>query len=760
TTDFEEEVSFAERDYEQKIKEQQNAIEILSKEVADLKRSNSDLVTELDSSEEKNSTLEKQLREHDVIKRNMLVSIDTLTQENDMFSSEVKQLRKELDLTKLKLTDDSNADMQSSYMTLFKKLKEDLQILFTNFEENMSIKTHTISAQQKPTSSITGLVKTVISRNNPTYSSINEGGDAANNDTQITHDSSDESGQWKTIRYQQRGKRIGKKTRAEIEELPSITGKAEVEDDKFSAVTFHRRFWIHATHFSKDLTADDLKEHLDSKYGRSDFIVYKTNHHHPRPKFSSFKIGVDPVLQQTLLSPEQWSLGIKVREYIYHNKNRNNQSRNNQQMNSHSPITNDHHQKNIPHIELFLEERPTDVLCLTEHWLTKDNAGTLNIPGYKWASVYCRVNYKCGGTAILLKRNIQSEEVGEVKQFCVDKQFECSAVKCNIGGEKVIVLSIYRSPDSSVDGFLESLYNCLMCLEKPVKIDMTESGFVKAQSDNLPKIDAFMVAAFFANSPLYTSAEIRVIKADSAGRENYGDAALGYVQLKREGHLCTVKAKICPEHKVRNKNYLVTLVVNEQSETVEDVSCNDCPASSGGCKHAIAVLMWVHRRSEEPAATEIQCYWRKPTLSKIGTELKYITLESFGKAPQQQLPHPSNFVGLLLSSKFPFAGASPDASSDEYIVEVKCPTTPKTKELYIKDGMISNKYKAQLQLQMYFFKKLKGVFCVADPSFEINNEVEVTFIDYDEDYVMTLLEAAKLFWITNIFPVLKNSLTD
>ncbi|VEN48622.1 unnamed protein product [Callosobruchus maculatus] len=171
---------------------------------------------------------------------------------------------------------------------------------------------------------------------------------------------------------------------------------------------------------------------------------------------------------------------------------------------------------------------------------------------------------------------------------------------------------------------------------------MTESGFVKAQSDNLPKMDAFMVAAFFANSPLYKSAEIRGIKADSAGRENYGDAALGYVQLKREGHLCTVKAKICPEHKVRNKDYLVTLVVNEQSETVEDVSCNDCPASLGGCKHAIAVLMWVHRRSEEPAATEIQCYWRKPTLSKIGTELKYITLESFGKAPQQQLPHPSN----------------------------------------------------------------------------------------------------------------------
>ncbi|KAL4718156.1 hypothetical protein ACJJTC_003371 [Scirpophaga incertulas] len=28
-----------------------------------------------------------------------------------------------------------------------------------------------------------------------------------------------------------------------------------------------------------------------------------------------------------------------------------------------------------------------------------------------------------------------------------------------------------------------------------------------------------------------------------------------------------------------------------------------CPASLGGCKHAVAFLMWVHRRSEEPSCT-------------------------------------------------------------------------------------------------------------------------------------------------------------
>nr|CAI5831835.1 unnamed protein product [Callosobruchus analis] len=45
-----------------------------------------------------------------------------------------------------------------------------------------------------------------------------------------------------------------------------------------------------------------------------------------------------------------------------------------------------------------------------------------------------------------------------------------------------------------------------------------------------------------------------ILLPSSADRENYGDADVGYVQLKREGHVCLVKAKICPEHKVRNKD--------------------------------------------------------------------------------------------------------------------------------------------------------------------------------------------------------------
>lgn len=68
-------------------------------------------------------------------------------------------------------------------------------------------------------------------------------------------------------------------------------------------------------------------------------------------------------------------------------------------------------------------------------------------------------------------------------------------------------------------------------------------------------------------------------------RENYGDAAIGYVCLKRTttgaATVCVIKGKICPEHKMRKKKYSVLMIVNEKTEKIQDVTCEDCPAALG-----------------------------------------------------------------------------------------------------------------------------------------------------------------------------------
>ena len=64
-------------------------------------------------------------------------------------------------------------------------------------------------------------------------------------------------------------------------------------------------------------------------------------------------------------------------------------------------------------------------------------------------------------------------------------------------------------------------------------------------------------------------------------RESYGDSAISYVQLKRENDFCYIQAKICPEHRVRNKPYNVSVVINEKDEDVKKAECHDCIASLG-----------------------------------------------------------------------------------------------------------------------------------------------------------------------------------
>ncbi|KAF5274920.1 hypothetical protein FQR65_LT16831 [Abscondita terminalis] len=141
-----------------------------------------------------------------------------------------------------------------------------------------------------------------------------------------------------------------------------------------------------------------------------------------------------------------------------------------------------------------------------------------------------------------------------------------------------------------------------------------------------------MITEFIKGDERFNSAEFKGVKAAAASREQYGDSAIGYVELKREGSLCTVQGRICPEHKVRSKTYSVCLIVDEIQEKIVNVFCKDCAASSGmWWLHALPFLMWMHRRSEDPAPTEVTSYLVKPRLSGVGTSKRFIKAEEFSQ---------------------------------------------------------------------------------------------------------------------------------
>ncbi|XP_073964659.1 uncharacterized protein [Choristoneura fumiferana] len=107
-----------------------------------------------------------------------------------------------------------------------------------------------------------------------------------------------------------------------------------------------------------------------------------------------------------------------------------------------------------------------------------------------------------------------------------------------------------------------------------------------------------------------------------------------------------------------------------------------------------------------------------------------------------------------------FSGASPDGVANNFIIEVKCPSTAKTTKNYVDKNKIKEKFLAQCQFQMLATGYKKCAFCVADPDFERNKKIEIKWVEFDAAYANYLLKKSEQFWKNAIYPkILLNALS-
>ncbi|GBP12737.1 hypothetical protein EVAR_6073_1 [Eumeta japonica] len=115
-----------------------------------------------------------------------------------------------------------------------------------------------------------------------------------------------------------------------------------------------------------------------------------------------------------------------------------------------------------------------------------------------------------------------------------------------------------------------------------------ESGFSKANSNNLPRVDAVMLGP----------------------HELHMGTTVSYVQLKRDSKCCTVKCKY-----VRNTKFMLNYMdahwLLMRKTKLSSVQCEDCVASQGGCKRD-SFLMWLHRRRRNHHAHQWSATGRNP----------------------------------------------------------------------------------------------------------------------------------------------------
>jgi exonuclease III len=110
-----------------------------------------------------------------------------------------------------------------------------------------------------------------------------------------------------------------------------------------------------------------------------------------------------------------------------------------------------------------LKEKNTDVdvLCITETFVKKGEENFLNLQNFKLASSYSREK-KRGGTCILLKKSLDFDDLTSINHLIKEKVFEVCGVKIKV--LNIIVVCLYRTPDSNIECFfklLEELFSIL-----------------------------------------------------------------------------------------------------------------------------------------------------------------------------------------------------------------------------------------------------------------------------------------------------------
>lgn len=115
-------------------------------------------------------------------------------------------------------------------------------------------------------------------------------------------------------------------------------------------------------------------------------------------------------------------------------------------------------------------------------------------------------------------------------------------------------------------------------LAAPNKVD---EGYEKASSSNLPIVTIQMLADFFNRTTMYVNNESSGVKAQRSLGSNYGDEAIGRVQLKKAINSCSVVADVTAERKIKLQPYKVVVNVDVRNSKIKSAECKGYVAALG-----------------------------------------------------------------------------------------------------------------------------------------------------------------------------------
>jgi exonuclease III len=105
------------------------------------------------------------------------------------------------------------------------------------------------------------------------------------------------------------------------------------------------------------------------------------------------------------------------------------------------------------------------ILCLTEHFLTKQEITSLSIDHYKLGEKFCRKVLNKGGSCIYAHESLNFHNIN-LQKFCTEQDIEACAIEINLLVSSIYILSVYRSPKGNFRQFLKGIDNILNYFSK------------------------------------------------------------------------------------------------------------------------------------------------------------------------------------------------------------------------------------------------------------------------------------------------------
>ena len=102
------------------------------------------------------------------------------------------------------------------------------------------------------------------------------------------------------------------------------------------------------------------------------------------------------------------------------------------------------------------------VVCVVEHWLHRGNKNLFNLEDYLMADCFIRLRHGHGGACIFVKRGLSFVPVKFVGGLSIEKTCEMACIW--VPSHDLIVMSVYRSPDSDLTLFCDTFGSAMELL--------------------------------------------------------------------------------------------------------------------------------------------------------------------------------------------------------------------------------------------------------------------------------------------------------